>query len=213
MNGKIAVLAALLSALALPVAASAADQTNWYNNIYIGFDAGQAHYSGLTNAITPTAGVTSHTSDNDNSYRISGGYQFNKYWGLEAGWADFGSGEVDLSSTSPAGTASAKIKAHGFFLLGTGAYPFTDQWSVFARLGGILGHKELDWTGTGSLAAFTGTQSSTDWKVTYGAGVEWFFHPNWSARAAFDQYLNVGNQNKTGEDNINVISVGITYRF
>ncbi|HEX6550269.1 MAG TPA: outer membrane beta-barrel protein [Gammaproteobacteria bacterium] len=209
MNGKIAALAALLSAMALPVAASAADQSNWY----AGFDAGQAHFAGLTNGLTLPAGVTSHTSDNDNSFRISGGYQFNRYFGVEGGWVDFGSAELDLTSTSPAGTGSGKIKAHGLFVVGTGMYPFTDQWSVFGRFGTIDGHKDFTWSGTGSLAGLGSNQSSTDWKLTYGVGVDWMFHSNWSARAAYDQYANIGNHNKTGEDNINVISVGIVYHF
>lgn len=209
MNGKIAVLAVLLSAMALPVAASAADQSNWY----VGFDVGQAHYAGLMDGVTVPAGITSHVSDNDNSFRLSGGYQFNRYFGLEAGWVDFGSGEIDLASASPAGAGSGKIKAHGFFVVGTGMYPFTDQWSVFGRFGTIDGHKDFTWSGTGSLTALSSNQSSTDWKITYGVGVDWMFHSNWSARAAYDQYANIGNHNKTGEDNINVLSVGIVYHF
>lgn len=208
MNRYIAVFAGACLALLLPLSTNAAGP-DWY----VGFDAGQAHYAGLMDNLVTPAGTTSHTSDNDNSFRLTGGIQFNKYWGAELSWVDFGSAEVDLMGLTAADTASAKVKAHGIVLAATGTYPLSDQWSIFARFGGINGHKEDNWTGQGSLAGYTGNVSSTDWKVTYGIGANWSFHPNWRLRLGYDQYMNIGNHNKTGEGNINVLSVGIAYQF
>ena len=217
MNRKIFVAAALATALALPLAANAADQSGWY----VALDVGQAHYTGIMGQVEAiggippaSSGVTTHVSNNDTGYRLSGGYKFNEYWGLEASWVDLGTAEGDGSVTSPSpGSINGKIKSYGFVVAGTGTYPFNDQWSIFLRLGMINAQKEVDVTASGSLAPAAETTSSTDWKTTYGAGLNWNFYSNWAARIGWDQYRNLGNQNKTGEDNVNLASVGIVYKF
>lgn len=210
MDRKIFFVAACVMALAAPVVASAADQGNWY----VGVDAGQAHYAGLAGQVAVPAGGTSHFSDNDLGYRLTGGYQFNEYWGLEASWVDLGTAEMDITATTPTpGTLNEKAKAHGFLVAGTGTWPFNDQWSAFLRFGMINGHVDVDAAGSGSLAADTGSQSSTDWKTIYGIGLNWNFYTNWIARIGWDQYRNLGNQNKTGEGNVNLVTIGIVYRF
>ena len=197
------------AALGLSSAAQAADE-GWY----LAADLGQAHYSGLTGTVNTPAGFTSHTSDNDMGYRLSGGYQFNQYWGAEVGYVDFGQGEINLTQNSPGtDTLSAKVKAHGFVFAGTGTYPFNDTWSGFLRFGAIDGHVENDLSGTGGLAILTGTTSSTDWKVTWGLGVNWLVASNWTVRAGWDQYSSLGNQNTTGEHDVNLLSIGAVYRF
>ncbi len=196
------------AAMSLPFGAQAADDS-WY----LGFDVGQAHYSGLAGQIS-TFGGTSHTSDSDTGYRFTGGYQFNKYWGAEASYVDFGQGEQDVTITSPtAGTLSGKRQIHGFVFAGTGTYPFNDSWSGFLRVGAIDGHVQSKFTGTGSLAGSAVTETSNDWKVTWGVGVNWKLTENWVVRAGWDQYSSLGNQNKTGENDVNLLSVGAEYRF
>lgn len=196
-----------LAAMCLPLAAHADDMA-WYG----AFDLGQAHYSGVSGPVAALGG-TSHMSDNDTAYRFTGGFQFNRYWGAEASYVDFGQAELDLTTTVPAGTYAAKRQVHGFVFAGTGTFPFNDSWSVFARLGGIMGHVKVAATGTGAFAAATGSQTSTDWKVTYGVGVNWTLTENWIVRGGWDQYSSLGNQNKTGENDVNVIGIGVVYRF
>lgn len=208
MKIRILFIAAVTGALGLPLAAQA-DNPAWY----VAGDAGQAHYSGITGNIASLGGV-SHVSDSDTGYRITGGYQFNTYWGAEAGYVDFGQAEADVTVPAPAaGTFSAKRKVHGFVFDGTGTYPFNNSWSIFARFGGIVGHVEVEGTGTGSLSTTTGTQSSTDWKMTYGVGVNWKLNESWTLRASWDQYSSLGNQNKTGENDVNFTSIGVMFRF
>ena len=210
MSRKIIVIAALAAALASPLAANAADQGGWY----VGLDAGQAHYAGLSGQVATPPGGSSHFSDNNFGYRVTGGYQFNEYWGLEVSWVDLGTAEMDITATTPTpGTLNEKVKTHGFLVAGTGTLPFNDQWSAFLRLGMIDGHVEVDAAGTGSLVADSGSQSSTDWKTTYGVGLNWNFYSNWTARIGWDQYRNLGNQNKTGEGNVNLASIGVVYKF
>lgn len=200
-------IALVAATLGLPLAAQA-DSGAWY----LSADAGQAHYSGA--AGQAPAGSTSHVSDSDTGYRFTGGYQFNEYWGVEASYVDFGQAETDATVTTPtAGTLSGKRKAHGFVFAGTGTYPFNDNWSGYLRFGTIDGHVENNLTGTGSLSGLTATQSSTDWKVTWGIGVNWKVASNWILRAGWDQYSSLGNQATTGENDVNLTSIGVVYRF
>lgn len=209
MNIKVIGLGVIAAAaISLPLASQAADDA-WY----VSADFGQAHYSGVTGTVASLGGA-SHVSDSDTGYRFSGGYQFNTYWGAEVSYVDFGQAEADVTIPAPAaGTFSGKRKAHGFVFAGTGAYPFNEDWSIFGRFGAIMGHLETESAGTGSLAGSTGTQSSTDWKVTYGIGVNWKLTNHWILRAGWDQFSSLGNQNKTGETDVNLTSVGIVYRF
>jgi len=208
MKTKVILFGALAAAMSLPLSAYAAD-----DGFYLGFDVGQAHYSGVTGSLAPFGGI-SHVSDSDTGYRFTGGYQFNRYWGAEASYVDFGQAEANVDVTTPsAGSFAAKRQAHGFVFAGTGTYPFNDTWSIFGRLGGVMGHVKVDATGTGSLATATATQTSSDWKVTYGAGVNWKLAENWIVRAGWDQYSSLGNQNKTGESDVNLASIGVVYRF
>lgn len=206
MSSRIVFIA--LAAAALPLAAQAAD-TGWY----AGADVGQAHYSGVSGQAAPLGG-TIHVSDSDTGYRFTGGYQFNEYWGAEASYVDFGQAETNITVTTPTpGAVSGKRQDHGFVFAGTGTYPFNSDWSVFGRLGTIMGHVQNKVSGSGSLSTANVDESSTDWKVTYGIGVDWNFHPNWTLRAGWDQFSSLGNQNKTGENDVNFASVGIVYRF
>lgn len=207
MNIRNLIVILALAALGLPFTAQA-DTSAWY----LAADVGQAHYSGVSGQ-APAVG-TSHVSDSDTGYRFTGGYQFNEYWGLEASYVDFGQAETNVTVTTPvAGALSGKRQDHGFVFAGTGTYPFSDNWSGFLRFGTIIGHVQNKVAGTGSLSTSTVDQSSTDWKITYGIGVNWKVADNWILRAGWDQYSSLGNQNKTGENDINLMSVGIEYRF
>ena len=83
--------------------------------VYIAINVGQAS--------TSTYNLSSKTATGGSGLL---GYQFNKYFGLEVQYTDFG-------SITPQGGSSEKITGYGLNAVGT--YPFNDQWSAFLRVG------------------------------------------------------------------------------
>src|ERR1039458_2392286 len=104
------IAAALLLSTAVAAPAFAAD-----NGVYIAVNVGQSS--------TDTYNLSSKTATGGTGIL---GYQFNKYFGLEAQYTHFGS--VAFQSGN-----SSNITGYGLNAVGT--YPFNDQWSVFAKVG------------------------------------------------------------------------------
>ncbi len=222
MNIKRLIQAVSTALILMPIIASAAG-SGWY----LAADRGQAHFADIAVQTNPSvfqipvsSFVSSSASTQHSAFRLTGGYQFNRYWGLEASYVSLGQATINNNYIDPTDatitTAEVQNRAHGWVLAGTGTYPFNDQWSVFARIGAIDGYLEQDLSiiVNGCPGCYTPTSvSSTAWKATYGVGVNWSFAHHWIVRLGWDQYRNLGNSNTTGEYTVNLDSIGIVYRF
>src|SRR3546814_9418271 len=86
-------------------------------------------------------------------------YQFNQWFGLEAGYADLGELEP--------GVAGQSLEASSAYFTAVGTLPFTDKFSGYAKAG--FQRWDLD-TSIPGLAG-TGDDSGTD--PTYGLGLQY----------------------------------------
>jgi outer membrane immunogenic protein len=123
-----------------------------------------------------------------------------------------------LSTTTTKGTDLALVTGR----LGYAA----NNWLLYAKGGGAWGHGSSSGVGTTAAGAFFDTtSSSTDrsgWVV--GAGVEWGFAPNWSAKLEYN-HVDFGSRNVTifsstgtssfvsSNETIDIVKAGINYRF
>jgi OmpA-OmpF porin, OOP family len=187
MKSNKALVAALMGvALAFSAPAAfaqargAAANTGWY----IGGDVGNADFG----------------SDDDMGFRVLGGYQINRNFAAELGYHNLG--EI----TASAGTASATTKARLWELVGIGAYPFANQFSVYGKLGGYRSKT----TASSNVAGLGGEDTNTG--LTYGFGAQWDAMQNLGVRVEWQRYDNVGG-NASGEGDINVLSLGGIWRF
>ena len=238
MHIRYSIVVCLVLIMALPAIANA-DSSGWY----IAADVGRSHFGDvgaqsfqivtlIGQDYVPGSSLPITSDDSDTAYRLTGGYQFDAYWGLEIGYVDFGSATITedpavLSACPPNsipmgcrgpdgnGIVDAKIKTHGWVLAGTAAYPFNDQWSVFGRLGVISGNVELDVNSTPIFAnpPSVSDSSSGHLNTTYGVGVNWSFANHWSAQLGWDRYLSLGNSSTTGKYTLELTSIGLVYRF
>ena len=237
MHIRYSIVVCLVLLMALPAIANA-DSSGWY----IAADVGRSHFGDVaaqsdqivTQISQDTSGGPPATTstDTDTGYRLTGGYQFSPYWGLEASYVDFGRATITENAASlrgcppntpppyclgpeVGGVVDATLKAHGWVLAGTAAYPFNDQWSVFGRLGVISGNVELDVNSTPIYAdpPSVSDSSSGHLHTTYGVGVNWSFANHWSARLGWDRYLSLGNSSTTGKYTLELTSIGLVYRF
>lgn len=150
-------LAAAILSLAAIGAAQAAEPAGFY----LGAGAGQAMVD------------EGALDDEDTAFTGFAGYQFNRYFGLEAGYADFG--EVEVS-----GVPGARVEADATYLVAVGSVPFTDRFSGYAKAG------YSDWDAEASVAGLVADDSGND--PTYGLGLQYRFTDHLALRGEYSRF-------------------------
>jgi OOP family OmpA-OmpF porin len=142
----------------------------------------------------------------DTGWKAFGGYQFTPRWGVEAEYLD--AGRTKANGTYRGFPTNADAKVTGLGLVGTGTFPVATQFDLFAKLGVFRGTVKS--SATVGTATTTLTGHST--KATFGGGAKWNFSQNWAARLEWERFSKVGDST-TGTSDIDLLSVGIQYKF
>lgn len=151
-----ATFAVALGAAAL--AAQAAEQPG----LYVGAGAGQS--------LVDEAGY----DDEDTAFSAFGGYQFNRYFGVEAGYADFGKLEPRILGN--------ELEASSVYLTAVGSVPFTEKFSGYAKAG--FQRWELD----NAIPGLTGTADDSGNDPTYGVGLQYRFTETMALRGEYSRF-------------------------
>jgi OOP family OmpA-OmpF porin len=175
---------------------SNAQEMGWY----IGATIGQSKVKEWCDGLGP--GVS--CSDTGTAWRVLGGYQVNRNFAAELGYHDLGS--VDASDPS----ASVKAEANAWELVALGQWPFTNQFSVYGKAGLYRGEVKASATvpGFGS-----GSTSETNTDITYGVGVRFDLNRNLALRGEWQRYTNMGDNATIGESDVDVLSLGVLWKF
>jgi opacity protein-like surface antigen len=183
-----AAIALATAALALPAAAQDA-------GFYLGASVGGSKTGNSCNGMP--AGIS--CDDKTNTWKLLGGYQFNRYVAAELGYSD------RLAKVSSSGLGLTEdIKVSALELVAIPSYPIGD-FSILGKLGVYAARTEDN-------TNFAGNVSESNSNVTFGAGVGYRFHRNFSARLEWQRYSKVGGGN-LGKDDIDVLSIGALYHF
>lgn len=132
------------------------------------------------------AGVS--IDDSDTGFKLFGGFQFTKNWGAEAGYVDFG-------KASLSGPASGDVGITAFTFAGTGTLPLGQNFSLVGKLGLAM------WDTNGSASS---GDNGTD--LYYGVGARYDFNKNLGLVADYEVV-------DTENDSVNMISLGVRYKF
>ena len=181
---------------------------------YIGGSIGQ---SDIDSDIAFPGLITSGTVDGkDTAFKIFGGYQFNQYFGLDLAWLDPGRPSYNgrfRSFTVNGGT----VKIRGLNFSAVGTIPLNPSFALFGKLGVFAWEaKSSDTTGG---VPFSATDNGGDLSV--GLGASFNFTKNFGMRVEWerfnagggDDYSSTGFPNVTSSANIDLVSLGIVYRF
>jgi OOP family OmpA-OmpF porin len=134
-------------------------------------------------------------SETDTAWRLFGGYQINRNFAAEIGYHNLG--EVNFAQ----GDRNAQV----WELVGVGAWPVATALSVYGKLGGYYGTSELK-------SSVVPSGDDTNGGLTYGFGAQYDFMPQTAVRLEWQRYDQVGGS-RTGETDIDVLNVGLLYRF
>lgn len=177
------ILIALLgAALAIPFSAQAAGG-------YVGVNFGQSRHD------FDDAGLRALSRDEkDNAWKIYGGFEFNKTWGVEVGYADFG----NLRNTYTVGTLNAKSR--GVYTAGTVTLPLGEHFSLFGKLGVTANHSSA----SGPAGSVSGNQGS----LMGGVGAAFNITKNIAVAVEYENFGKVAEDAK-----VEMVSVGVRYKF
>ena len=201
-----------LAGLGSFVAASSFAQADnyYYGGLSVGQSRAKIDEARITAGLIGS-GMSSATMVRDErsvGYRLFGGYQFNRYFGVEGGY--FNLGDFGFTSTTvPAGTLQGRIKLQGVNLDLVGTMPLTDKLSAIARIGAQYAKASDSFSGTGAVAVLNPNPSQRASNYKYGLGLQYAFSPSFLVRAEGERYrINdaVGNRG-----DVNLYSVSLVF--
>jgi OOP family OmpA-OmpF porin len=186
---KILIASLLAAAAAVPFSANAQG--------YIGLGVGQANNS------LDDAGLTAVSrSERKTAFKIYGGYNFNPTWGMEVGYADFGTARnVYLIGAT---NVSLEYNAHSLYIAGTGTLPLNKSFSLNGKLGLAANRASATASGAGITANASGNKAS----VLIGVGASWQFADKVALTLDYDNF------GRTAQDaRADMWSLGLRMKF
>lgn len=183
---------AVLSLAALVFAGPALSQQK-ESGIYIGAALGQAEQTEQCDGAAP--GIS--CDNKDSAWKIFGGFQLNRHFAVELGYANLG------ETTASAGAVSATDEATAFEFVALGMLPIGDRFAIFGKAGLYRG--ELERT-SNNPGVQTGTNEQTDF--TFGVGVRFDITHNIGLRAEWQRYVDLGEIT-----DVDLITLGVQFKF
>jgi OOP family OmpA-OmpF porin len=207
-TGKLSLLT--LALMAAPFAM--AQETGWYGGANIGQSNASIDDARISNDLLGSGLATTSIDDNDRDrgFKLFGGYQYNKYFAVEAGYFDLGQFGF-VANTVPTGSLSGNIKIRGLNLDAVGTLPITEKFSAFGRIGVAYAHTDGSFAGTGAVNVLNPSPSARDTNLKVGLGVQYAMTDALSLRAEIERYrINdaVGNKG-----DVDLATIGLVYRF
>jgi len=177
----------------------------------------------------PGADSFSHDTQ-DTAYKFQVGYQLSENFALEGGYVDLGKSSVKASTYLPDPRVTNELtgnwQASGLTFAGVLTLPINEGLSIFGKLGVINAKVESKI----SVATYGGifplvmpnppnprvqtiSESSTNIKPSFGIGARYDFGNGVGIRGEIERFNNLGDDDKTGEADVDLYSIGVTYNF
>lgn len=156
--------------------------------------------------------------DTTSGWSLIVGYRFNRYVAAEGAYVATSNFTESTTITAVGGTPvtptplNIKIKPRNIFTLAAvGMLPITDQFYPYAKVG--VYQAKLDVESSAPSLGINQTQSATNHGWLGGAGIAFNITPYITVRGEYERLSKVGDENTTGQNNIDFISVGLVYNF
>jgi len=168
----------------------------------------------------PIRNLSSETEDTDIGYQITFGYRFNRYFAAEFGLVHLGSLETTARAELDPGegfiptSVSLTYSAGGPLFSAVGILPLSEKFELFARAGYLFtsSERELGLTIDGDDNAF-GSAKGDSQDPVFGVGFAWNINQVYSIRAEYQVLDSLGQSDRTGEEDLTVIGIGLSVRF
>jgi OOP family OmpA-OmpF porin len=227
------ILTSMLAAALVPAQASAQPQSAGAESVtgaalpsagwYGGISAGRSQ-AGIRESVTPVTGTAVsrlYADDSSSGFGFYGGYQFNRNFTLEGGYADSGRFDMRREIASPASAATGSgIRASGFYVGALGVLPLPNRFSLYGKLG--TGYT----TSAATSAAFASASGAmqpmsapadqvwrrTEWNSKIGLGASYEMSNRLGLRFEYERTNSMG-YGGAGEGNVGMWSLGLIRRY
>jgi len=189
-------IASFITVAAMSSAAfsAAAADTGFYGGLGLGRSQSDVNAGAIAGA----------KDDKDNVWKAFGGYQFNRYFAVEGGYADLGRASI----IGPAGAAS--FDSQSWQASAVGSLPLTEQFAQFALTGKVgVARTSTDVVGNIGATPVVATDHNTD--PTYGLGLRYDFTKQIGVRGEWERFRAGGGV--FGKSDVDMFTVNGIYRF
>ncbi len=159
-----------------------------FDGWYGGLNFGQSKYRGIDEASANTR---------TEGWKVYGGYQFNKYLGVEGGYANLN------DMTGRTGAVVTKMNTDAWTLGAVVSYPVTEKLSVMGKLGAAYMLADVN---VKNGAALTVRRGDDGYEPNYGVGISYALLDNLSVRAEWERF-------DRKEYDIDLMSAGLVMKF
>ena len=206
------------------LAAFAAETANnstkgWFAGISLGRSRISVDDTAITDPLTAGGftGISSSKDTQESAGKIYGGYRLSRNFAVEFGYADLGRFKFDGSAASPTGAVyEGDFRSKGLNFDALGLLPVGESLAFFGRLGGYYSRTTTRFSSLGTVAftpGFETERSKNEFNLKAGFGLQWDFSKSFGLRSEYEHYFKLGDTATTGEFSIDMISIGLTYRF
>jgi OOP family OmpA-OmpF porin len=154
---------------------------------------------------------SSSQDDRDNGYKVQLGYRFNENFALEGGYADLG--QQDYKARYTGADAKLETSVEGWNIDGLLILPVSSGVSFLAKIGAIDAKVEQKVSVSGGGLSDSETVKETKVKPKFGLGLGYQFHDSVAARLEWERYYKLGDEDETGEIDVDFYSLGLSFHF
>ena len=176
----------------------------------------------LTNNDIPFRNLNVDTEDQDFGFQITFGYRFNRFVAGELGLVQYGelvsSADAELDFDNNGNFVPAHVQlsfsAGGPLISVIGILPIQDKFEVYGRLGYLFGSVEREFTSrVGGERGVSGAAKGDSQVPVYGVGVSWNINQVYTIRGEYQLVTDIGEASRTGQEDMDVLTVGLIVRF
>lgn len=217
--------------------AYAAERSPWYIGAGVGRSSFSVNASQLQSAVSPPLpdggiflGTREVTLDSDaTNFKVYGGFQINRYFGVEAGYTDFGKVKFEVRDIPPPcfasfcptviffGPTTGEISAEGWNLSAVGTLPLTERFELSGRLGAFRSRVKLRASReqfiVDPVSSIENTNTVHRTRPLFGAEIRYRITPEFSFTLGWERIDNLGSAEKTGDIDVKFWSLGVRYDF
>jgi len=132
----------------------------------------------------------------DSSFKLFGGYSFNRFFTAEGGYVD--GGTLDDHD----GTLRMRVKNDGFFAAAIGRWPLDEYFAPYVKLGYVF----YDTHATVSQGTVSVSETTSDENLLYGGGLEFTINEHFRLRLEYEEV-------DVDDANFRITSLLGSYRF
>jgi OOP family OmpA-OmpF porin len=152
--------------------------------------------------------ITCSADDSDSGFKIFGGYQFNPNFAFEVAYVDLG--EAKISGTdSFLGSATATIEVSGFNFAVVGSFPVGERFNLMGKAGFF----RWDLDASVNTSIVSGSLNESGFDPMFGIGGSFNITKKFGVRVEYEKFLDVGDEDTTGQSDVDLISASLFFRF